>query len=40
MSIFTKGYYTQDITGDGLIESADFSMMENNVSQNVTSLHP
>lgn len=34
------GYYPGDLTGDGIVESADYSMMENNQLFLIVSQHP
>lgn len=36
--LFLSGYYSQDLTGDGQTESADYSLVENNLAKLV--LHP
>ncbi len=37
---FIDGYYPGDLTGDGIIESADYSLMENNQLFLIVSQHP
>jgi hypothetical protein len=34
------GYVSQDITGDGVVEGLDYSIMENNVYFVIFSMHP
>ena len=31
VAVVLQGYTTQDITGDDIVESADYALMENNV---------
>jgi hypothetical protein len=40
VSNFLSGYKVEDLTGDGLVETADFSLMENNVAGGVVVIHP
>lgn len=37
---FLNGYKVEDLTGDGLVEAADFSLLENNVASGVMEVHP
>ena len=34
------GYVVQDITGDGVVESEDYGLMENNVFFTIVTIHP
>jgi hypothetical protein len=34
------GYVTEDITGDGIVESADYGLMENNTYFTRVTIHP
>ncbi len=38
--LFLTGYLNADLTGDNIVESSDFSMLENNVKLGVTVAHP
>lgn len=38
--VFSGGYLPADVTGDLLIESADYSVVENNYHLNISVLHP
>jgi hypothetical protein len=40
MQNFLSGYYKCDLTGDGIIDNADYSLIENNVNLNVESKRP
>jgi hypothetical protein len=40
LSSFLVDYNYRDLTGDGLVESADYSLMENNVKANVVRSKP
>lgn len=37
---FTSGYYSTDITGDHVVESVDFSLIENNTLLNLSRTRP
>ena len=37
---FSTGYLVGDITGDNIIETADYSLIENNVKAGIVVLHP
>ncbi len=37
---FKSGYFPLDLNGDGIIESSDFSVLENNVNKGLFSRHP
>lgn len=40
LNLFNTGYDTGDITGDGIVESSDYSLMENNAGLLILSVHP
>jgi len=40
LTLFTTGYSVYDLTGDGLVESADFSLMGTNISQGISLMRP
>ncbi|MBL0103431.1 MAG: proprotein convertase P-domain-containing protein [Bacteroidetes bacterium] len=37
---FVSGYVTSDLTGDGYVESADYSLVETNAQLSISSMHP
>jgi len=40
LSEILTGYRTEDITGDGVVESSDYSLMENNVTFIIFAMQP
>jgi hypothetical protein len=40
LTMFIAGYHKDDLNGDHVIESADYSLLENNVEQGITVLRP
>ncbi len=40
LTLFTTGYSVYDLTGDGLVESADFSLIGTNISQGISLMRP
>jgi hypothetical protein len=38
--IFGSGYLTADLTGDGIVESADYSLIENNIAMAIALIRP
>jgi hypothetical protein len=38
--IFGSGYLTADLTGDGIVESADYSLIESNVAMAIALIRP
>lgn len=40
LSLFTTGYSVYDLTGDGLVESADFSLIGTNINQGISVMRP
>ena len=40
VSAFSTGYVPEDLTGDGIVETADFILLENNYGSNIISLRP
>ncbi len=37
---YKSGYYHEDLNGDGIIESSDFSILENNITIGIQVVHP
>jgi hypothetical protein len=40
LPLFTRGYFPQDLDGNSIIESADYSLIENNSNLGLTVIQP
>ena len=40
VSVTLLGYKVEDITGDNIVESADYGLMENNVYFTIVTIRP
>jgi len=38
--LFITGYVTEDLSGDGIVESSDFSLLENNIELLINAIKP
>ncbi|MBK7031161.1 MAG: hypothetical protein IPH45_19030 [Bacteroidales bacterium] len=39
-SFFAAGYIPEDVTGDGLVDSSDMNIVDNNTKEFVSSITP